>query len=137
MLERRSREWTRQWCFCSTWTNGWKGCDTAVSKIEETKCVELYPSHVLSSDCSLKGTDWGDLDVLVLDLPPGTGDVQLTVCQDVDLSGAVGVTTPSKLALADARKGIEMFSKLGIPTMAMVENMAYFDVSITVQNFAK
>ena len=79
---------------------------------------------------SLKGTDWGDLDVLVLDLPPGTGDVQLTVCQDVDLSGAVGVTTPSKLALADARKGIEMFSKLGISTMAMVENMAYFDVSL-------
>lgn len=65
---------------------------------------------------------------MVLDLPPGTGDVQLTICQDIDLSGAVGVTTPSKLALADARKGIEMFSKLGIKTMAMVENMAYFDV---------
>ncbi|CAJ1931922.1 unnamed protein product [Cylindrotheca closterium] len=75
----------------------------------------------------IKGTDWGDLDVLVLDLPPGTGDVQLTVCQDLDLSGAVGVTTPSKLALADARKGIEMFANLGIKTMAMVENMAYFD----------
>ena len=67
---------------------------------------------------------------MVLDLPPGTGDVQLTVCQDLDLSGAVGVTTPSKLALADARKGIEMFSKLGIPTMAMVENMASFDVRL-------
>jgi ATP-binding protein involved in chromosome partitioning len=77
----------------------------------------------------LKGTDWGDLDILVLDLPPGTGDVQLTVCQEIDLSGAVGVTTPSKLAIADARKGIGMFSSLGIPTIAMVENMAYFDVS--------
>jgi MinD superfamily P-loop ATPase len=77
----------------------------------------------------LKGTDWGDLDVLILDLPPGTGDVQLTVCQDLDLSGAVGVTTPSKLAIADARKGIEMFSQLGVPTLAMVENMAYFEVS--------
>jgi Mrp family chromosome partitioning ATPase len=77
----------------------------------------------------LKGTDWGDLDVLILDLPPGTGDIQLTVCQDIDLSGAIGVTTPSKLAIADARKGIEMFSQLGVPTLAMVENMSYFDVS--------
>eukprot|EP00934_Nitzschia_sp_Nitz4_P005737 Nitzschia sp. Nitz4//scaffold119_size111653//54570//56593//NITZ4_004192-RA/size111653-processed-gene-0.188-mRNA-1//-1//CDS//3329533842//5727//frame0 len=74
----------------------------------------------------VKGTDWGDLDVLVLDMPPGTGDVQLTLCQDIDLSGAVGVTTPSKLAIADARKGIEMFSELGVPTLAMVENMSYF-----------
>lgn len=66
--------------------------------------------------------------MLVLDLPPGTGDVQLTLCQDLDMSGAIGVTTPSKLAIADARKGIEMFSTLGIQTIAMVENMAYFEV---------
>ncbi len=77
---------------------------------------------------SLKGTDWGNLDVLILDLPPGTGDVQLTLCQDLDLSGAVGVTTPSKLAIADARKGIQMFSELGVTTLAMVENMSYFEV---------
>jgi ATP-binding protein involved in chromosome partitioning len=76
----------------------------------------------------LKGTDWGELDVLVLDLPPGTGDVQLTVCQDLQLSGAVAVTTPSKLAIADARKGIEMFSTLGVSTLAVVENMSYFEV---------
>jgi len=75
----------------------------------------------------LKGTDWGDLDVLVLDLPPGTGDVQLTICQDLQLSGAVSVTTPSKLAVTDARKGIEMFTSLGVPTLAAVENMAYFE----------
>lgn len=75
----------------------------------------------------LKGTDWGQLDVLILDLPPGTGDVQLTLCQDIELSGAVGVTTPSKLAIADARKGIQMFSELGVPTFAMVENMSYFE----------
>ena len=74
----------------------------------------------------LKGTDWGELDVLVLDLPPGTGDVQLAVCQDLQLSGAVAVTTPSKLALSDAKKGIEMFTSLGVPTLAAVENMAYF-----------
>ena len=54
--------------------------------------------------------------------------MQLTLCQDIDLSGAVGVTTPSKLAIADARKGIQMFSELGVPTLAMVENMSYFEV---------
>lgn len=75
----------------------------------------------------LKGTEWGDLDVLILDLPPGTGDVQLTVCQEINLSFAVGVTTPSNLAIADARKGISMFNSMGIETVAMVENMAYFE----------
>ena len=78
----------------------------------------------------LKGTDWGELDVLVLDLPPGTGDVQLAVCQDLALSGAVAVSTPSKLATTDTRKGIEMFTSLGVPTLAVVENMSYFVVSI-------
>jgi Mrp family chromosome partitioning ATPase len=68
--------------------------------------------------------------VLVLDMPPGTGDVQLTICQDLELSGAISVTTPSKLAAADAAKGIEMFTSLGVPTLAIVENMSYFDVSI-------
>lgn len=75
----------------------------------------------------LKGTDWGELDVLVLDLPPGTGDVQLEVCQSLQLSGAVCVTTPSKLAVADAVKGVEMFAALGVPTLATVQNMSYFD----------
>ena len=75
----------------------------------------------------LKGTEWGDLDVLVLDLPPGTGDVQLAVCQDLRLTGAIAVTTPSKLALSDAKKGIDMFTSLGVPTLAVVENMAYFE----------
>lgn len=78
----------------------------------------------------LKGTEWGELDVLVLDLPPGTGDVQLQLCQDLELSGAVSVTTPSKLAFVDAAKGIEMFTSLGVPTLAVVENMSFFDVSI-------
>jgi Mrp family chromosome partitioning ATPase len=78
----------------------------------------------------MKGTDWGPLDVLVLDMPPGTGDVQLQVCQDLSLSGAVAVTTPSKLALADTRKGIEMFTSLGVPTLAVVQNMSYFEVSL-------
>ena len=80
----------------------------------------------------LKGTDWGCLDVLILDMPPGTGDVQLTICQELELSGAISVTTPSRLAVEDAKKGIEMFTSLGVPTLAMVENMSYFDVSYTI-----
>jgi ATP-binding protein involved in chromosome partitioning len=65
--------------------------------------------------------------VLVLDLPPGTGDVQLAVLQQLQLSGAVAVSTPSRLATADTIKGLEMFTSLGVPTMAVVENMAYFE----------
>jgi NUBPL iron-transfer P-loop NTPase len=80
----------------------------------------------------LKSTDWGDLDVLILDLPPGTGDVQLGVLQELQLSGAIAVTTPSKLAVADTRKGIEMFTSLGVPTLAVVENMSYFEVSLHI-----
>jgi Mrp family chromosome partitioning ATPase len=83
----------------------------------------------------LKGTDWGDLDVLILDLPPGTGDVQLTVCQEIDLSFAVGVTTPSKLAIADAKKGISMFASMGIDTIAIVENMSYFECDAGVRHY--
>ena len=74
----------------------------------------------------LKGTEWGDLDVLLLDLPPGTGDVQLTVCQEVVVRGAVAVTTPGELSKVDVLKGIEMFNTLNIPTLCAVENMAYF-----------
>lgn len=76
----------------------------------------------------LKGTDWGDLDVLLLDFPPGTGDVQLTVCQQLNLSGAVIVTTPSTLAMVDAVKGVDMFQAMDVPTLALVENMAFFSV---------
>jgi len=75
----------------------------------------------------LKGTDWGSLDVLVLDMPPGTGDVQLTICQDLELSGAVSITTPSKLAVTDTKKGIDMFTSMGVPTLAVVENMSFFE----------
>lgn len=74
----------------------------------------------------LNGTNWGQLDVLVLDLPPGTGDVQLEVCQCLSLSGAVAVSTPSALAWADVHKGVKMFDDLGVRTLAVVENMAYF-----------
>ncbi len=71
--------------------------------------------------------EWGDLDFLVLDLPPGTGDIQLTIVQTVTLAGAVIVSTPQRVALADARKGVSMFEKVNVPVLGMVENMAYFE----------
>jgi ATP-binding protein involved in chromosome partitioning len=74
----------------------------------------------------LQDTDWGELDCLVIDLPPGTGDAQLTLIQAVDLTGAVIVTTPQDVALADAVRGVTMFNKLSVPILGLVENMAYY-----------
>jgi len=69
---------------------------------------------------------WGDIDYMVLDLPPGTGDVQLTIVQTIPLTGAVIVSTPQEVALADARKGVAMFDNVDVPVVGIVENMAYF-----------
>lgn len=71
-------------------------------------------------------TDWGELDYLIMDLPPGTGDIQLTLVQNVPITGAVIVSTPQRVALADARKGVAMFQKVDVPVLGLVENMAYF-----------
>lgn len=73
----------------------------------------------------LRNCEWGDLDVLVLDLPPGTGDVQLTLTQQVPITGGVIVTTPQDVALADVRRGIEMFRQMHAPVLGVVENMSY------------
>ena len=74
----------------------------------------------------LRSVEWGELDYLVVDLPPGTGDVQLTLIQTVALSGAVIVTTPSVVALADVRKAIEMFRQVNVEVLGVVENMSFF-----------
>ncbi|MGB2011353.1 MAG: P-loop NTPase [Akkermansiaceae bacterium] len=75
----------------------------------------------------LQNVAWGDLDYLILDLPPGTGDIQLTIVQTIALSGAVIVTTPQEVALIDARKAISMFDKVNVPILGLVENMAWFE----------
>jgi ATP-binding protein involved in chromosome partitioning len=74
----------------------------------------------------LRQVEWGDLDVLLLDLPPGTGDIQLTIVQTVALSGAIIVTTPQEVALIDARKAATMFAKVNVPVLGLIENMSYF-----------
>jgi ATP-binding protein involved in chromosome partitioning len=74
----------------------------------------------------LQQLDWGELDHLVIDLPPGTGDAQLTLTQHVPLTGAIIVTTPQDVSLADARKGLEMFREVRVPVLGIVENMSYF-----------
>jgi ATP-binding protein involved in chromosome partitioning len=72
----------------------------------------------------LEQTNWRDLDYLIVDMPPGTGDIQLTLSQKVPVTGAVIVTTPQDIALLDARKGLKMFEKVGIPILGIVENMS-------------
>src|SRR5213594_1589518 len=74
----------------------------------------------------LRQVEWGELDYLVLDLPPGTGDIQLTIVQTVALAGAIVVTTPQEVALIDARKAATMFEKVNVPVLGLVENMSYF-----------
>ena len=74
----------------------------------------------------LRQVEWGELDYLVLDLPPGTGDIQLTIVQTVALAGAIIVTTPQEVALIDARKASTMFEKVNVPVLGLIENMSYF-----------
>ena len=74
----------------------------------------------------MSDVNWGDLDYLIFDLPPGTGDIQLTLVQTIPLTGALIVTTPQDVALADARKGLVMFEKVNVPVLGIVENMSYF-----------
>ena len=93
---------------------------------EGTPIIWRGPMVVSALTQMLRDVEWGDLDVLVIDMPPGTGDVQLTMAQQVPLSGAIIVSTPQDLALIDARKGLNMFRKVDVPVLGIVENMSYF-----------
>ncbi len=90
----------------------------------KTAMVWRAPMIVSAFNQILNDTAWSDLDYLIIDMPPGTGDIQLSLAQSVQLSGAVVVTTPQDVALLDARKGIEMFNKVGVPLLGVVENMS-------------
>ena len=90
----------------------------------ETPMVWRGPMVTQALEQMLNQTSWSDLDYLVVDMPPGTGDIQLTLSQKVPVTGAVIVTTPQDIALLDARKGLKMFEKVGIPILGIVENMA-------------
>jgi ATP-binding protein involved in chromosome partitioning len=74
----------------------------------------------------LRDVRWGELDVMIIDMPPGTGDTQLTICQSLPLTGAVIVSTPQDIALLDARKGLNMFRKVDVPVLGIIENMSYY-----------
>ena len=93
---------------------------------EGTPIIWRGPMVVSALTQMLRDVDWGELDVLVIDMPPGTGDVQLTMAQQVPLSGAIIVSTPQDLALIDARKGLNMFRKVDVPVLGIIENMSYF-----------
>lgn len=84
------------------------------------------PMVMKAIDQFLHDVSWGELDCLVIDLPPGTGDAQLTLAQQVPVDGVVIVTTPSDVALIDARRGLQMFKKVNVPVLGIVENMSYF-----------
>lgn len=93
---------------------------------EDTPMIWRGPMVSSALEQMLRDVLWGDLDVLVVDMPPGTGDAQLTLAQRVALAGAVIVSTPQDIALVDARKGLSMFRKVAVPVLGIVENMSYF-----------
>jgi ATP-binding protein involved in chromosome partitioning len=91
---------------------------------EDTPMIWRGPMVTGALEQLLNDTNWHDLDYLVVDLPPGTGDIQLTLCQRIPVSGAIIVTTPQDIALLDARKGLKMFEKVNVPVLGIVENMS-------------
>ncbi|WP_416899885.1 MAG: iron-sulfur cluster carrier protein ApbC [Minwuia sp.] len=92
----------------------------------DTPMIWRGPMVMSALEQLMRDVNWGELDVLVVDMPPGTGDAQLTMAQRVPLTGAVIVSTPQDIALIDARKGLAMFRKVDVPVMGIIENMSYF-----------
>jgi ATP-binding protein involved in chromosome partitioning len=93
---------------------------------EETAMIWRGPMVMSAITQMLRDVAWGTLDILVVDMPPGTGDAQLTLAQNVPLKGAIIISTPQDLSLIDARRGLAMFKKVNVPVLGIVENMSYF-----------
>lgn len=93
---------------------------------EETPMIWRGPMVMSALQQMLRDVNWGELDIMIVDMPPGTGDAQLTMAQQVPLAGAVIVSTPQDIALLDARKGLNMFRKVDVPVLGIIENMSYF-----------
>ncbi|MDA0306527.1 MAG: Mrp/NBP35 family ATP-binding protein [Proteobacteria bacterium] len=93
---------------------------------EDTPMIWRGPMVQSALEQMMRDVNWGELDVMVIDMPPGTGDAQLTIAQRVPLAGAVIVSTPQDIALLDARKGLNMFRKVDVPVLGLIENMSYF-----------
>lgn len=93
---------------------------------EDTPMIWRGPMVISALTQMLREVAWGELDILVVDMPPGTGDAQLTMAQQVPLAGAIIVSTPQDIALIDARKGLNMFRKVNVPILGLIENMSYF-----------
>jgi ATP-binding protein involved in chromosome partitioning len=93
---------------------------------EDTPMIWRGPMVMSALQQMLREVEWGELDIMIVDMPPGTGDAQLTMAQQVPLAGAVIVSTPQDIALLDARKGLNMFQRVDVPVLGIVENMSYF-----------
>lgn len=93
---------------------------------EETPMIWRGPMVMSAITQMLREVEWGTLDVMVVDMPPGTGDAQLTLAQSVPLKGAIIVSTPQDLSLIDARRGLAMFTRVNVPVLGIIENMSYF-----------
>ena len=106
--------------------NGLKTMSIGYLIPEETANIWRGPMVIKAITQLLKDVAWGELDILIIDTPPGTGDVQLTISQKIDVSGALIITTPQELSLSDVKRGINMFKKVNLPILGLIENMSYY-----------
>ncbi len=106
--------------------NGLKTMSIGYLIPEETPNVWRGPMVIKAVTQLLRDVSWGKLDILIIDTPPGTGDVQLTISQKIDITGALIITTPQELSLLDVKRGINMFKKINVPILGIIENMSYY-----------
>ena len=106
--------------------NGLKTMSIGYLVPEDTANIWRGPMVIKAVTQLLRDVAWGKLDVLIIDTPPGTGDVQLTISQKIDVDGALIITTPQELSLLDVKRGVNMFKKVNLPILGLVKNMSYF-----------